>query len=290
VRIPLLRDDVRASRTRSIVAAAALGIAVVAVLSAVVVPRYLSPAAEPPRAAAAPSPPETIEDDAGAPAPAAVQLREEPLPSGEGTRTVHAFGQARAFRSALTSAGCTGQEADALVTALSTAMDFRRCRPEHELALERGPNGVLSRFEYRASATQIYEAIRGPDGRYEGRQVEVPIERARLARAGTIRSSLGTALERAGLGRTLVGVFVEVFEGQVDFNTDTRAGDTFRILVDEERIEGQLLRYGTVHAIEIVGQRTGRRRAYWHEHEGNGDFYDATGRAVHGGWLRTPLR
>src|SRR5204863_6761975 len=129
------------------------------------------------------------------------------------------------------------------------------------------------------------------DGAFVGRQVEVPIERIRLRRGGIVRTSLGTALEQAGLGRTLVGVFVDVFDGVVSFNTDSRAGDTFRIIVDEERINGQFLRYGTVHAIEVRGQRLGERRAYWFEPRADlADFYDETGRAVHGGWLRTPVR
>jgi murein DD-endopeptidase MepM/ murein hydrolase activator NlpD len=46
-----------------------------------------------------------------------------------------------------------------------------------------------------------------------------------------------------------------------------------------------------VHALEYKGARSGELRAYWFEPEpGDGDFFDESGRAMHGGWLRTPLR
>jgi murein DD-endopeptidase MepM/ murein hydrolase activator NlpD len=224
------------------------------------------------------------------PVEVAAVVSETSLP-GDGTRVVRHFGESHAFRSALVAAGASGEDADALITALADVMDFRRCRPEHELVFDRDGSGTLRRFEYRASTTQIYEARRDDEGGWVGSQVEVPIERVRIARAGTIRASLGTALERAGLGRSMVGVFVEVFENVINFNTDTRSGDTFRVIVDEERIGGELLRYGTVHAIEVEGSRLGHHQAFWYEtREGSGDFYDETGRATHGGWLRTPLR
>lgn len=297
VGIPLLRDELRASRVRRI-AVLSLGsvLAISAIAGAIFLPDVLGASASAPRpsrpAAAAPvdeieeAP---VEEPAVAAEPAPV-VEEESLP-GNITRTVRHFGDARGFRPALTNAGMTGADADAVTAALEGVMDFRRCRPNHELVIERSAEGRIERFEYRASVTQIYEAVHQAEGHWVGRQVEVPIERVRLRRAGVVHTSLGTALEQAGLGRSLVGVFVDVFDGVVSFNTDTRAGDTFRIVVDEERIDGEFLRYGTVHAIEVRGQRLGERRAFWFEpREDLTDFYDETGRAVHGGWLRTPCR
>ena len=43
-------------------------------------------------------------------------------------------------------------------------------------------------------------------------------------------------------------------------------------------------------ASEQAGEKAGLSRAFWYELEGEGDFFDEQGRAMHGGWLRTPLR
>jgi murein DD-endopeptidase MepM/ murein hydrolase activator NlpD len=295
VGIPLLRSELRASRVRrTALLSIGLALAAIGIVGAIFVPDLLAALPDGSHASApvnsAPSPVSTADAGGGDP-DAGVELAAEPLPNGEGTRVIRRFGAARGFRPALTGAGLTGQEADAVIAALNGVMDFRRCRPEHEIVLERAHDGTLQRFEYRASISQIYEAARDDRGVIAGRRVEVPIERIRLRRGGTVRTSLGAALERAGLGRSLVGTFVEAFERDVSFNTHTRSGDTFRIIVDEERIGGEFIRYGAVHAIEVRGERLGERRAYWFEPRDDlADFYDESGRAVHGGWLRTPVR
>jgi murein DD-endopeptidase MepM/ murein hydrolase activator NlpD len=295
--MPLLRDDVRATRQRQVLAGAALlvggGIAFAATA--------LVPDGDRDREDEGPAVPLAIgyspPHDAGPEPPDAPASRPEPVveEAAPGViRTVHSFGSSSGFRTALTAAGLGGEEGDAITTALTGVLDFRRCRPEHQLVIERDGVGHLRRFEYRASITQVYEAVL--DGsRWVGREVEVPIERRRHARGGVVLSTLGAALEASGLGRTLVGSFVETFEGRFDFNTQSRSGDAFRLLVDEERVNGTFLRWGTVWAIEYRSQRRGPMRAFWYERapgedEPGGDFHDETGRALHGGWLRTPLR
>ncbi|MGD8858553.1 MAG: M23 family metallopeptidase [Myxococcales bacterium] len=209
----------------------------------------------------------------------------------EAGRTVKTFGKSRGFRDALRNAGASPEDADALVLALEDLIDFRRCRPEHELIFERDPAGRLVGFEYVAGLTERFEARRQPDGGFEGKRAEIPVETRRLSRAGHVRDSLGQALDALGLGRSLASVFVEAFEEKVDFKRDTREGDIFRIIVEDEYVDGEFLRHGTVHGLSYDGERTGKHMAVWFEPQGReGDFYSQDGRAIHGGWLRTPLR
>lgn len=294
--IPLLREEIERARQRRFLIGVGVVLAIALSVGAIFAAGWLAhgdtetgetPVAAVPTQVGYTPPPDAfvVPPDAFVPSPAIATET-----SGTGTRTVHHFGQSNGFRPALVAATLTGQEADALITALTGVMDFRRCRPDHELTIERGPDGVLRRFEYKASITQIYEVTRNESGALIGHQVEVPIERITLARGGVVQTSLGDALEAVQLGRTMVGTFVEVFDGRISFNTETRAGDTFRIVVDEERIGDQFLRYGTVHALEYRSQRRGLLQAfYFAPREDLTDFYDETGRAVHGGWLRTPL-
>ena len=296
VDMALLRNDVRATRQKQLLAIAVLGGAGgLAFAASALMPGEPTSAELDAGPAVPPGVGYTAPVDAGPAVPDTGPPPPSPTPEAEPSgdpgllRMVYTFGEAPGFRPSLTTAGVRGEDADAITAALTGVLDFRRCRPEHQLVLERDGTGQLVRFEYRASITQVYEAAR--DGsRWVGRQIDVPVERLRLARGGVVLSTLGTALEQAGLGRTLVGEFVDTFEATIDFNVETRAGDAFRLLVDEERIGGTFLRYGTVWALEYRSHRRGTLRAYWFEtRPGEGDYYDETGRAVHGGWLRTPL-
>ncbi len=303
VNMPLLREQVQASRMRKLI----VGVLTIAVIGAAVLGIVLfgddEPAAvavTPPNGAEGPSEAAPVPGDAPGEAepanaetapPAEPAAPELPAAVGATERKVALFGTARSFRHALVAAGLSRDESTALETSLTGVMDFRRCRPEDRMFVERDAGGTLLRFEYHPNNLEYVVSRRTATGAFASEKVERPVDRIRITRAGRIESSIGDSLEQAGLGRSLVGVFVDVFGARANFNTDTRAGDTFRIIVDEERLDGELLRYGTVHALEYQGSRTGTLRAFYFETEpGEGDYYDDTGRSLHGSWLRSPCR
>ena len=153
--------------------------------------------------------------------------------------------------------------------------------------VERDETAGLKRFEYHPSATEFVEVTRGEDGLFRAEQIRVKVERTPVARAASVETSIGDGLVGIGLPAGLATFFVEAFEGQVNFALQARKGDVFRIIVDEERVDGEFLRYGRVHAVEYDGQRTGKVQAFYYQ-AGNtqGQFYDDSGRAMQGGWLR----
>ena len=201
------------------------------------------------------------------------------------------FGTVPSFRGALLQAGLEPEECADIEAALEHIVDFRRCRPEHRLIVERDENAALKRFEYHPSTTEFVELTRGTDGVYRAEQIHVKVERTPIARASSVQTSIGDGLTELGLPAGLATFFVEAFEGRVNFALEARKGDVVRIVVDEERVDGEFLRFGRVHAVEYEGQKTGKLRAFYYESaNATGQFYDETGRAMVGGWLRTPLR
>lgn len=201
------------------------------------------------------------------------------------------FGTVPSFRGALLEAGLDPEECSEIEGALQHIVDFRRCRPEHKLIVERDENASLKHFEYHPSPTEFVAVTRTGDGLFRAEQIRVQVERTPIARAASVQTSIGDGLTDLGLPAGLATFFVEAFEGRVNFALQARKGDVFRIVVDEERVDGEFLRYGRVRALEYDGQKTGKLRAFYYESAGaTGQFYDDTGRAMVGGWLRTPLR
>ena len=255
------------------------------------------PALEPIRA------PETTVEHTGT-TPAAVAYQPTAVPTepiaaidpgsaawGETTKSTKPFGRARGFRDALITAGAVAADADAIVLGLDKVVDFRRAKPEDQLIFEHDGAGQLRRFEYRASATERYQAVRKPDGKFAGSKVDVPVEHRRIAVGGYVADSLGRALEALGLKSSVAGVFVEAFEGKIDFKKHARQGDSFRIIMEEDWVEGASLGAQRVQALQYSGAKSGDALAFWFEPaDSEGDFYDDTGRGLHGGWLRTPVR
>lgn len=301
VDLALLPHELRAARTRTVVGGVLAFLLLGALTFALSVGQasWFSQSGEPDAAVEAQidTPDAAVEPviQVGAPSeptgPVVVEEAEQPADGWGHTTSVRKFGSARGFRGALEAAGATSTESQELVTALEKLVDFRRCQPTHELMFERDADHELVSFEYRVSITEVYRAVPDAKGKLVGSRVDIPIEVRRIVRGGYVSGSLGQALDALGLGRSLAGVFVECFEGKADFKKDTRAGDSFRLIVEEEYVHGELLRYGTVQAVEYTGERVGTLRAFWFQpSQGKGDYFDAQGISLHGGWLRTPLR
>lgn len=230
-----------------------------------------------------------VTPDAGSPAAQTATLPApsvETVPGGH-TRTTKPFGTGgRGFQDSLQRLGLSKAESDELVAAFTGVLDFRRCKATDVVTIERKADGQLVSVDYVVSITEKYRVTRNGQGKLRGVRVDIPIQRTRLSKGGTVDTSLGDALAAVGLGRTLVGEFVEAFEGKCNFANGTRKGDTFRIIVEEQRTAGVFLRYGPVRAIEYHGQKCGSLKAY----EFEDDLYDPNGRTIHGSWLRTPVR
>ncbi len=303
VGMALLPEERRSVRIRRVVGFGTLGVIVVGALAVWAGGRYLPIAWEwinetlelqgEPTAAAAPM----VADDVQSAVDALEGTSPEPAVEAEAQRRVAGasystpFGNASSFRQALLNAGLDIEECAQIEKALRHIVDFRRCRPEHRLVIERNETGALARFEYHPSQTEFVELTRAEQGGFVAEQIRASVERTPIARAGAVTVSIGEQLEAMGLPAGLATYFVEAFEGRINFATDARKGDTFRLVVDEERVDDRLIRYGRVRAVEYHGQRTGKLQAfYFAPPTGAGEFFDQSGRAMQGGWLRTPLR
>jgi murein DD-endopeptidase MepM/ murein hydrolase activator NlpD len=81
-----------------------------------------------------------------------------------------------------------------------------------------------------------------------------------------------------------------IFQWQIDFSRQVRAGDTYRLVYEREVRPDGSMRSGHILAAEYVNQGT-PYRAIWFDPNGDGDgtFYDEDGKSVRRAFLTKPL-
>lgn len=185
----------------------------------------------------------------------------------------------------------TPPEADEVIRALRDHLDFRKIRPGQTYRMHFDDNGVLLEFEFRVSRTVTVRVQRNDDGDLVGKKDKTATQIRIQEIGGRIDSSLYAAIKSRGENVRLVAFFVDVFAYDVNFYTETRAGDTFRMLVEKEYADGEFLRYRQVLAAEYSG-KAGTFQAFHWKPEGarEGRYYDAKGRSVEKSLLKTPLK
>ncbi len=184
---------------------------------------------------------------------------------------------------------------NAIANALGKVFDLRTVRAGHGYTLRFDAEDHLRSFEYRVSQALAYHVARetaanGSDA-WKATKDEKPIETRTAEIGGVIGSSLYDAIKRTGESTSLVGWFVDTFAWDINFYTDSNAGDRFKVIVEKRYLGGKFYKYGRVLAAEYKG-RTGTFRAFWFQPaDGSpGGYYTEHGESIVKSLLKTPLK
>jgi murein DD-endopeptidase MepM/ murein hydrolase activator NlpD len=80
----------------------------------------------------------------------------------------------------------------------------------------------------------------------------------------------------------------DIFAWDIDFSTDLRNGDTFKIVVEGFYLDGEFKKYGDILSAEFFNNGE-VYRAYRFEYNGGADYYDADGKSLRRSFLKAPL-
>jgi len=147
-------------------------------------------------------------------------------------------------------------------------------------------NNVLS-LAYHIDDDEILRVVRSEPG-YRADKVPIEYERRIGTLGGVVRSNLVSSLPEGGQSELLAIELSDIFSWDVDFNTDFRKGDTFRVLVEERWLDGAFRKFGDILAAELsVDGNT--YRAYRFDSGDRTDYFDDEGNSLRKAFLKAPL-
>jgi murein DD-endopeptidase MepM/ murein hydrolase activator NlpD len=119
-------------------------------------------------------------------------------------------------------------------------------------------------------------------------RVERPITTQSKKSAGVIESSLWNAMIDGGMSYELADKMEDALQWSVDFH-HTQKGDQFKLLYDEQIIDGEVVGIGNLHAALYKSGDTEFQAVYFEDKEHPG-FYDLEGRPMNKGFLKAPVK
>ena len=191
---------------------------------------------------------------------------------------------------ALQKRGLSNHAIHLAVSSVGELFDFRHSKPGNEWAAHVDAMGQITRFRYKTSPEDVWEARRKSDGAYVSEKVEVPLEVRQETIGGQVTTSLWQSMENAGLSAPIVGSFIDIFSADIDFNAKTQPGDEFAVIFETIHLDGQMLRTG-----RILGARyktpTESYAAFFYETEEDGEqgYYNQHGKSLQRLFLKNPL-
>jgi murein DD-endopeptidase MepM/ murein hydrolase activator NlpD len=186
--------------------------------------------------------------------------------------------------------GLSPKQVNDVAASLGKLFDLRTVRAGHGYTLRFDGEDHLRSLEYRVSPALAYHVVREGDG-WKATKDEKPLDVRQAEIGGVVGSSLYEAIKRSGESTTLVGWFVDTFAWDLNFYTDSQAGDRFKIIVEKKFLGGRFYKYGRVLAAEYSG-RTGTFRAFWFQPSNGspGSYFTEHGESIVKSMLKTPLK
>jgi murein DD-endopeptidase MepM/ murein hydrolase activator NlpD len=183
------------------------------------------------------------------------------------------------------------------VNAARAVFDPRRLRADQPYRLVRTIDGLLREFEYQIDTDRFLRIVTRRDERPDLLDAEVvPYQKQTTVVAidATIdgdHPSLIAAIDESGENVQLAMALAEIFSGTIDFNSDLKPGDSFRVLFEKDVHDGEFSNYGAIlgAAIDVGGRRHEAFR--WHDRpDVKPAYYDENGRSLKRFFLRSPLK
>ena len=138
-----------------------------------------------------------------------------------------------------------------------------------------GPDGLVAAFTYGIDELRTLHVTRR-DGGYQAEVLTREYEVRPSVAQGLITSSLYGAVSDAGEDDQLAVDLAEIFAWDVDFNTELRRGDSFRVAVEKLYLDGRFVRYGRVLSAELV-RGTRVVTALWFDSRNGAGYYSPEG-------------
>lgn len=181
--------------------------------------------------------------------------------------------------------------ARATVAAAAPVFNLARVRAGHTVTLFRPAPGRPLRLRYTVDRDHVLILTRSAADRSWRAELRPLHFQVRLTGiSATLRDSLFAAVERAGEQDALALQLAKIFAWDLDFYTDPRPGDTFRLVVEKRYWHGRFAGYGPILAAEYTNAGHAYQAVLFHDREGLPAYYRPNGEPLQREFLRSPLK
>ncbi len=178
----------------------------------------------------------------------------------------------------------------AIIRNFKDHLDFRSLRPNDKYIITVDENGKLVRCLYESDPLTIYALERNADDSYRAEKVAVPLECRTVRIAGMIQSSLFGAFAPYAEEARLIYTFADIFASKIDFNTETRSGDTFDVVFEKYYKDGAFVGYGRILTARYESKESGLLEGFYFDSEKSiGSYFDADGNELGASFIRSPV-
>jgi murein DD-endopeptidase MepM/ murein hydrolase activator NlpD len=167
------------------------------------------------------------------------------------------------------------------------AKDLRNIRPGQKMAFL-VENGQLQGLNYIIDELNSLNFTRSTKG-FTGKEIALKPDVKYAFRQASIDSSLYMAGKRAGMPSNLTMELANIFGWDIDFALDIQKGDSFKVMYEEQFLDGKRIGTGKIMVAEFTNGGKTFKAVRYTDKQGASNYYTPDGRGMHKAFLRTPI-
>ncbi len=176
-----------------------------------------------------------------------------------------------------------------IIKGFGKTLDFKVLQPGDHFTILLDQDNSITRATYSSGLLKTHILARNADGSYLASRQAVPLEYRIERVSGVIESSLYSAFVVLGEEPKIIHAFADIFASKIDFNTETRTGDRFELLVEKYYKDDVFVGYGKILVARY--QKGDVRIEGYHFTSGNSPagYFDENGEALGTWFIRSPI-
>lgn len=167
------------------------------------------------------------------------------------------------------------------------AKDLRNIRPGQKMSFF-VENDQLQGLNYIIDDLNSLSFNRTAKG-FDSKETALKPDVKHAFRYATIDSSLYMAGKRAGMPSNLTMELANIFGWDIDFALDIQKGDSFKVMYEEQFLNGKKIGTGKIVAAEFTNSGKTFKAVRYTDKDGVSNYYTPEGRGMHKAFLRTPI-
>ncbi|HYH00862.1 MAG TPA: peptidoglycan DD-metalloendopeptidase family protein [Terriglobales bacterium] len=180
--------------------------------------------------------------------------------------------------------------AQKITVAAEPVFNFRQLQQGSKVTLTRAADGMIKSLLYPIDFDHELWISPSGDG-FLAQVKQVPSTVHTVGIAGEVQGSLFESVVDAGEGPELALRIAEIFAWDLDFYTDPRPGDTFRVIIEKKVYDnGAPPAYGKILAAEYDNAGKKFDAIFFQDQTGKPAYYDVNGNSLQKAFLRSPLK
>lgn len=211
------------------------------------------------------------------------------LPVGVKFQTLK-LGRTETFYDAMRKADVGHSDIMSVVKACKPYRNLSKVRKGDTFEIALDGNEVLHQLRFDLDDQESYILFQRKDpGTFTPFELTYPVVHNTVAVSGIVSTSIFESLKDLGAPSVLAAKMNDLLGWDIDFRLDVRKGDSYRIIYEEIRRDGEFVRTGPIVAVEFIN-RGKRHTGYRFECEENKvSYFNQDGESLEKQLMRAPL-